>query len=133
MIPEPPSVRPGGENAGSANRPDAVDLSQPIRRSLNNVDTFSRRHGRASSRKRANAPNHPGREVFLDAIGRSRAMCAETGFELLTVVRSLDPVPRRRIHSRQKLSPRSRLRSRVLDARVPSPAARRSRCRHVET
>jgi hypothetical protein len=32
---------PGGENAGSANRPDAVDLAQPVRRRLDTSKTFS--------------------------------------------------------------------------------------------
>jgi len=45
----------------------------------------------------ANAPDHPGGEVFLDAIGRSRGRCAQKpGFELLTVGAVIDPVPRRR-------------------------------------
>jgi hypothetical protein len=29
---------PGGENAGCANRPDAVNLAQPVRRRFNNVE-----------------------------------------------------------------------------------------------
>ena len=29
---------PGGENAGSANRPDAGDLAQPVRRRLDDVE-----------------------------------------------------------------------------------------------
>jgi len=45
----------------------------------------------------ANAPDHPGGEVFLDAIGRGRSRCAQkSGFELLTVGAVIDPVPRRR-------------------------------------
>jgi hypothetical protein len=89
---------PGGENAGSANRPDAVDLAQSIRRSLNNVEHFLAEGANELLRvSGANAPDHPGGEVFLDAIGRSWSRCAQKpGFELLTVGAVIDPVPRRR-------------------------------------
>ena len=32
---------PGGKDAGSANRPDADDLAQPVWRRLDNVEPFS--------------------------------------------------------------------------------------------
>jgi hypothetical protein len=64
---------PSSENAGSANRPDAVDLSQPIGRSLNNVEHLFAEGANEFLRVcGANAPDHPGREVFLDAVGRCR-------------------------------------------------------------
>jgi hypothetical protein len=89
---------PSGENAGSANRPDTLDLAQPVWRSLNDVEHFFAEGANELLRvSGANAPDHPGREVFLDAIGRSWSRCAQKpGFELLTVGAVIDPVPRRR-------------------------------------
>jgi hypothetical protein len=84
---------PGGENAGSANRPDAVDLAQPVRRRLDHVE-----HLLAEGAQellgvgRADAPDHAGREVLFDAVGRGRGRCAqEPRLELLAVCPIVDP------------------------------------------
>ncbi len=84
---------PGGENAGSANRPDAVDLVQPVRRRLDDVeDLLAEGAQELPGVGRADAPNHAGREVFLDAVGRGRGRCAqEPCLELLAVGPIVDP------------------------------------------
>jgi hypothetical protein len=86
---------PSSENAGSANRPDAVDLAQPIRRSLNYVEhLFAEGANKLFRVGWANAPDHTGGEVFLDAVDRSRSRRAqESRFELLAVGAVIDPVP----------------------------------------
>ena len=89
---------PGGENAGSANRPDAVDLAQSVRRRLDDVEhLLAEGAHELLGVNRANAPDHAGREVLLDAVGRSRGRCAqEPRFELLAVGAVVDPFARGR-------------------------------------
>ena len=84
---------PGRENAGSANRPDAVDLAQPVRGGLDDVEhLLAKGAHELLGVNRANTPDHAGREVLLDAVGRSRGRCAqEPRFELLAVGAVVDP------------------------------------------
>ena len=84
---------PGGENAGCANRPDAVNLAQPVRRRFNNIE-----HLLAESAHellcvdRTNSSDHAGREVLLDAFGGRRGRRAqEPRLELLAVCPIVDP------------------------------------------
>src|SRR5262245_24004052 len=64
---------PGGENAGSANGPDAVDLAQPVWRRFDDVEHFLAEGAHElPGIDWADAPDHSGREVLLDAVGRSR-------------------------------------------------------------
>ena len=84
---------PGCENASSANPPDPIDLAQPIRRCLNDVE-----HLLAEGTHEflgidgSHAPDHAGREVFLDAVGRIGQRGAQKPrFELLTVGSIVDP------------------------------------------
>ena len=89
---------PGGENAGSANRPDPVDLAQPVRGCLDDVEyLLAKGAHELLCVNRANAPDHAGREVLLDAVGRGRGRCAQkTRFELLAVGAVVDPFARGR-------------------------------------
>jgi hypothetical protein len=89
---------PGSENTGSANRPDAVNLAQPVRRCLDDVEHFLAEGAyQFFGIDRPNAPDHAGRKVFLDAVGRSRGRCAqEAGPELLAVGAIIDPFARGR-------------------------------------
>jgi hypothetical protein len=89
---------PGGENAGSANRPDAIDLAQSVRRRLDDVEyLLAEGAHELLGINGANTPDHAGGEVFLDTVGRSRGRCAqETGFELLAVGAIVDPFARGR-------------------------------------
>ena len=89
---------PGGENAGGANRPDAVDLAQPVRRRLDDVEhLLAEGAHELLGVNGPNAPDHAGREVLLDAVGRSRGRCAqEASFELLAVGAVVDPFARGR-------------------------------------
>ena len=84
---------PGSENAGSAHRPDTVDLAQPVRRGLDNVEYLvAKRPHELLCVNRANASDHARREVLLDAVGRGRGRCAQkTSFELLAVGAVVDP------------------------------------------
>ena len=84
---------PGGENAGSANRPDAVDLAQSVRRRLDHVEYLLAEGAQELlGVGRADAPDHAGREVLLDAVGRGRGRCAqEPRLELLAVGPIVDP------------------------------------------
>src|SRR5215510_10286747 len=84
---------PGGENAGSPNRPDAVDLAQPVRRRLDDVEHLLAEGAHKLLRINwANAPDHAGREVFLDSVGRSRRRRTQkAGFELLAMGAVVDP------------------------------------------
>ena len=87
---------PGGENAGGANRPDAIDLAQPVRRCLDDVEhLLAEGPHELLGVDRPNAPDHSGREVLLDAVDRSRGRCAQkAGFELLAVGAIVDPFTR---------------------------------------
>ena len=71
---------PGAGIAGSANRPDAVDLAQPVRRRLDDVEhLLAEGPHQLLGVDRANAADHAGAEVLLDAVDRSRgARCAGT-------------------------------------------------------
>ena len=87
---------PGGENAGGANRADAVDLAQSVRRCLDDVEhLLAERAHELLGVDRAHAADHAGREVLLDAVGRSRGRGAqEPRLELLAVGAVVDPFAR---------------------------------------
>src|SRR5262249_57367463 len=61
---------PSRENASRANRPDAVNLAQPIRSGL---DDFEHLLAKGANEffgvDRSHAPDHAGREVIFDAVG----------------------------------------------------------------
>ena len=84
---------PGSENAGSANRPDPVNLAQPVRCCLDDVEyLLAKGAHELLCVNRANTPDHAGREVLLDAVGRGRGRCAQKArFELLAVGAVVDP------------------------------------------
>jgi hypothetical protein len=84
---------PGRENAGRANRSDAVDLAQPIRCGLDDFEHFlAKGANELLGVDRSHTPDHAGRQIFFDAIGRSRRRCAqEPRLELLAVGAVVDP------------------------------------------
>ena len=84
---------PGGENAGRANRPDTVDLAQPIRSGLYDFEhLLAKGANEFFGVDRPHAADHAGREVFFDAVGRSWWRCAqEPRLELLTMGAVVDP------------------------------------------
>src|SRR5580704_4615690 len=60
-------------------------------------NTFSPKARTSSWRKPGQPPDHAGREVLLDALGRSRGRCPqELGFELLAMGAVIDPFARGR-------------------------------------
>jgi hypothetical protein len=64
---------PRGKNAGRTNRPDAIDLAQSIRGGLDDVENLlAERAHKLLGIGWPYAADHPGREVSLDAVGRSR-------------------------------------------------------------
>jgi hypothetical protein len=64
---------PGGKNACGPNRPDPIDLTQTVGRGLDNVeDLVAKGAHELLCVNRANAPDHAGREVLLDAVGGGR-------------------------------------------------------------
>ena len=71
---------PGSRDAAGAYPTDAVDLTQSVRRRLNNVEYFlAERAQEFLGVGRANASDPAGREVLPDAVGRrSAAMSAGT-------------------------------------------------------
>ena len=89
-------LRPGGENAGSPNRSDAVDLAQPVRRCLDDVEHLVAEGAHELlGVDRANAADHAGREVLLDAVGRIGERGAQKSrLELLAVGAVVDPFAR---------------------------------------
>ena len=89
--------RPGRGDAPGADRANAVNLTQPIRLGLDDVEHLLAEHPDHLLRvDRADAADHAGGEVFLDAIDRRRRRGAdETGLELLTVGAVVDPFTRR--------------------------------------
>src|SRR5271169_2472783 len=63
---------PGGENPGGTDRPDAIDLAQPIRLCLDDVEhLLAEGAHELLGVDRSHAPDHAGREVLLNSIGRS--------------------------------------------------------------
>ena len=84
---------PGGENAGSANRSNAVNLAQPVRRRLDNVEHLLAEGAyEFLGVNRANASDHAGREVLLDSVGRiGEQGTKKSRFELLTTGAVVDP------------------------------------------
>src|SRR5262245_42428687 len=84
---------PGRGDATGSYRPDAVDLTQSVRRRINNVEHFlAERAQEFLGVGRANASDHAGRKVFLDALGGGRRRCAqEPRLELLSVCSIVDP------------------------------------------
>ena len=89
---------PGGEDAGSTNRSDAIDLAQSVRRHLDDVKhLLAEGAHELLGIDRADAPDHAGREVLLDTVGRSRGRRAqEARSELLAVCAVIDPFARGR-------------------------------------
>src|SRR6516162_3199316 len=87
---------PGSENAGRTNRPDAVDLAQPIRASLDDVKNLLAEYSdELLGVDRPYATDHAGREVSLNPVGRGRGRGAqEARFELLAVGAVIDPLAR---------------------------------------
>ena len=79
-----------------ANRPDAVDLAQPVRRRLDDVEhLLAEGAHELLGVDRANAADHAGREVLLDAVDRGRGRGAqEPRLELLAVGAVVDPFAR---------------------------------------
>src|SRR5436309_8488370 len=62
-------LRPGGENAGGANRTDTIDLAQTLRRRLDYVeDLLAERPHELLGVNGTHAPDHAGREVLFDAV-----------------------------------------------------------------
>src|SRR6516165_10719565 len=87
---------PGGEYAGGANWPDAVDLAQPVRCCLDDVE-----HSLAEATNQllgvygADTPDHARREISLDAVSRGwRRRAQKARPELLTVGAVIDPFAR---------------------------------------
>ena len=73
--------------------PDAIDLAQLVRRRLDDVEYLLAESAHELLRiSRPHAPDHAGREVLLDPVGRGRGRCAqEPGLELLAVCPIADP------------------------------------------
>jgi hypothetical protein len=88
---------PGREDAGSANRPDAIDLAQPIRCGLDDFEhVLTKGANELLGVDRPNTPDHARREIFFDAVGRSRRRYAqEPRLELLAVGAVIEPIRRR--------------------------------------
>jgi hypothetical protein len=88
---------PGGEDAGRTDRPDAIDLAQPIRGGLDDVENLLAEDAHELlGVDRSYPTDHAGREVSFDAIGRSRGRGAQKPrFELLAVGAVVDPLARR--------------------------------------
>jgi hypothetical protein len=87
---------PGGKDAGSPNRPDAVDFAQSVWRHLDDVEhLLAEGAHELLGVDRANAPDHAGRQVLLDAFGRRWGRCPqEMRLELLAVGAVVDPFAR---------------------------------------
>ena len=73
--------------------PMPVDLAQPVRRHLDHVEHLLTEGAQELlGVGRADAPDHAGREVLLDAVGRGRRRCAqEPRLELLAMCPIVDP------------------------------------------
>jgi hypothetical protein len=87
---------PGSQNAGGANRPDAIDFPQPVRRCFDHVEYLvAEGTYQLLCIHRANAADHAGRQVFLDPVGRIGERGAQKPrFELLAVSAIVDPFAR---------------------------------------
>ena len=87
---------PCGKNAGSANRSNAVDLAQPVRCCLDDVeDLLAEGAHQLLGVNRADAPDHAGREVLFDTVGRIwEGGAQEPRFELLAMGAVVDPFTR---------------------------------------
>src|SRR5215470_16682045 len=89
---------PSRENASRANRPDTVDLAQPIRCGLYDFEhILTKGANEFFGVDRSHAPDHAGRKVFFDAVGRSWRQCAqEPRLELLAMGAVVNPFARGR-------------------------------------
>jgi len=89
---------PGDENACRTNRPDAFDLAQAIRRGLDDVENLlAECANELLGVDGSYATDHTGRQISLDAVGRSRGRGAqEARLELLAVGAVVDPLARGR-------------------------------------
>ena len=92
-------IRPGGDDAVGALRADAVDLLQPCRRLLDDVEhLFAEGLDQLLGVDRADALDHTGSEILLDPLGGGRRRRAqEIGAELHPVRAVVDP-PAARLH-----------------------------------
>ena len=89
---------PRGKDAGGAHRADALDLPQPVRRCLDDVEyLLAKRADQFLGVNRADTADHAGCEVFLDAAGGGRRRRAQKPrLELLAMGAVVDPFARRR-------------------------------------
>ena len=88
-------LRPGVGDALRTYPADAAHLAQPFRLRLDDVeDLVSKRPDQLAGIDRADAPDHAGPEVFLDALDRRRRRTPqEARLELLAVGTVVDPLP----------------------------------------
>ena len=86
-------IGPGGDDAVGALRADAVDLLQPLRRLLDDVEhLFAEGLDQLLGVDRADALDHARGEVLLDALGRrGRRRAQEVGAELHAMRPVVDP------------------------------------------
>src|SRR5262245_52669393 len=89
---------PSGQNTGSPNWSDAIDFPQPIWHPLDDLEHFfAEGVYEFLCINRPDAPDHAGRQVFLDALcGAWRRRAQKARFELLTVCAVIDPFARGR-------------------------------------
>ena len=87
---------PGARDALGAHRPDAGHLAQALRFGLDDVEhPLAECLDQLPGVDRADAADHAGGEILLDAIGRGRSRAAQkAGFELLAVGAVVDPFAR---------------------------------------
>jgi hypothetical protein len=70
IFPDRLLLSPGDQNAGSPNRSNTLDLARPVRRCLDDVEhPVAEGAHQLLGVDRANAADHAGREVLLDAVG----------------------------------------------------------------
>ena len=95
-LPDRLLLRPGRENAGCTDRPDAVDFAKPVRCRLDDIEHFlAEGTHQLLSVDRPNTSDHAGRKIFLDAFRGSWRRCAEKACpELLAVGAVVDPFAR---------------------------------------
>src|SRR6266436_8142993 len=89
---------PGGRDTAGPYWADALDLAQAVGLRLDDVEYLVAEDAhQLFSVDRANAANHAGCEIFLDAVDRARRRCTqEAGLELLAVGTVIHPFARRR-------------------------------------